>query len=571
MELPAEATGTLTWQGSQLDELQPLVEKRLARLQSEGFFKKFLARDATLWSQNPAEIDEINHRLDWMDAPRASRAAVDLADSMLEDLLSEGFNQAVVLGMGGSSLAPEVYSRVINSSSVSKPGHMKMAVLDTTDPEAVLSTHEALDLRKTLFIVSSKSGTTAEVNALLDYFWREVEKLDNGHPGKHFIAITDPGTVLAKLGSEKGFRKVVEANPNVGGRFSALIEFGVIPAVFCGFNGHQLLDRAESFMITGRQSEKLSHNPGIVLGVILAEAYLSGNDKLTILPNELMPSFGAWLEQLVAESSGKSGEGILPIDGEPLFSKDHYHRDRLFVRLALDKKSGQADENPAVSAHPLISIQAEEIHDLGAMFYIWEIAVSTACAIIGVNAFDQPNVQLSKSITTQLMNDYRSGQDVDEGKRIYSDQIAEIFTLSLENRGFENLPEIINSFLGDAKAGDYLAINAFLPMNSSTQEDIHRLRENLGQRYSLPTTLGFGPRFLHSTGQLHKGGKNNGYFIVLTEEKTRDVEIPNQGITFGKLQLLQAIGDTRALEQMGRRVIRIHLQPKMLGALTAEL
>jgi hypothetical protein len=284
-----------------------------------------------------------------------------------------------------------------------------------------------------------------------------------------------------------------------------------------------------------------------------------------------MPSFGAWLEQLVAESSGKSGEGILPIDGEPLLGRDHYHNDRLFVRLALDMKSGQADKSPAVSGHPLVSIQAEEIHDLGAMFYIWEIAVSTACAIIGINAFDQPNVQMSKTISTQLMNDYRSGQDIDEGMRIYSDQIAEVFTLSLENDSSKKLVDIIQSFLGEIKVGDFLAINAFLPMNNSTQKDILRLREKLGQRNSLPTTLGFGPRFLHSTGQIHKGGKNNGYFIVLTEEKARDMEIPNQGITFGRLQLLQAIGDTRALEQMGRKVIRIHLQPKMLGALTAEL
>ena len=571
MKISAEFKGIISWQGSQLDELQPFVQKSLDRLQSEGYFNRLIVRDATLWSQDPAEIEEINQRLDWINAPRASHAIVNLAEVILEELLAEGYAQAVVLGMGGSSLAPEVYSRILKTSSISNAKRMDLFVLDTTDPTVILKTQEKLDLGKTIFIVSSKSGTTVEVNALLNYFWLEVEKQTSGHPGKHFIAITDPGTVLAKLGFEKGFRKVVEANPNVGGRFSALIEFGLIPAVLCGYDGHRLLDRAENFMLSSEHIEELTQNHGVLLGVFLAEAYLAGKDKLTIFPNGRMPSFGAWLEQLIAESSGKSGKGILPIDGEAILDKDQYHQDRIFIQLGLEKNTSQTDKKYFISGHPLISIQMDEIHDLGAMFYLWEIAVSLACALIETNAFDQPNVQMSKSITTQLLNDYSSGQKLDEGNQIYSDQIVEVYGSSLISGNFNKLTDIFHSFLGEVTVGDYLAINAFLPMDDSTLDEIYQLREKLGKRFSLPTTLGFGPRFLHSTGQLHKGGKNNGYFIVLTEEKARDLEIPNQGITFGRLQLLQAIGDTRALEQMERKVIRIHLKPNSIGELIAAI
>ncbi len=544
--------------------LQPLIENRIARLKKEGFIKRFCNRDAALWSQSQNEIDEINRRLDWLDAPRSSRAIIIEAEELRKGLLRDGFSHAVVLGMGGSSLAPEVYSRVAGRANITSDEHLTVLILDTTDPEQISIIRKKLDLERTIFIVSSKSGTTAEINALLAYFWHEVEQLNTSHPGRQFIAISDPGTSLIKLGVERAFRKVIEANPNVGGRFSALIEFGLFPAVLCGFDGHKLLQRAEKQMIECSCSESIEQYPGIILGVILAEAFLNGKDKLTILADAGLPAFGAWLEQLVAESSGKNGVGIVPIDQEPLLEMENYSRDRLFIRITSQTQSGNLNRNYTAEGHPVITMPFVDIHDLAALFYIWEIAISTACAIIGVNAFNQPDVQMSKSITSQLMDLYQSQQSVDTGRMVYSDKQVCVYG-NLENcENADHIKEITNTFFKNAKEGDYIAINAFVPMSEPNQNSLEKMRKKLGERYSLPTTVGFGPRFLHSTGQLHKGGSNSGIFLVLTEEKQNDIEIPDQDFSFGKLQLIQAIGDTRALEQLGRRVIRIHLRPGAL-------
>jgi len=570
--MPNELSRSISIDASNLHELQKNVEERLDCMRNEGFYDQFFHRDAGLWAQNTDEIDEIVHRLDWLDAPREGHTIIDWAETLLKELLAEGFCHTVVLGMGGSSLAPEVYSQVIHNVIFNARPRLDVQVLDTTDPEQIMSICERLDLSKTFFIVSSKSGTTAEVNSLLAYFWKEVEKLRIGHPGKQFMAITDPGTALAKLGIEWGFREVVRANPNVGGRFSALIEFGLIPAVLSGFDGHQLLEKAGSYMINNMSVDELYRNPGMMLGTILAEAYINEKDKLTVMADKSLPSFGAWLEQLVAESSGKSGKGIVPIEGEPLMDFDHYQSDRLFVRISMDSQSNHPVENLIASKHPVVYISIKDIHDLGALFYVWEVAISVACAILGVNAFNQPDVQMSKSITQQLMDVYRSGQGIDEGEIMFSNKNVTLFgRLSINRLREKHLRNIIGSFFEAGKKGDYIAINAFLPKDDYVHENLQRLREKLGQRYSLPTMLGYGPRFLHSTGQLHKGGKNNGFFIILTSEKKKDIDIPNQNISFGKLQLLQAIGDMRALEQMGRRVIRLHLLPNALDAVVSEL
>lgn len=532
--------------------LAPAIESQLKRLAELNFVERYNQRDVSLWSENKAEQDEVSHRLGWLDSAENNAQVVRDAGKLLKEVLSEGFTHAVVLGMGGSSLAPEVYSEFITSHGEENKDYLVLSILDSTSPEQILRLQKRVPLDKTLFIVSSKSGTTVEVNTLLAYFWEQVSKLVGEQAGKHFVAIGDPGTHLQKVAAEKGFRKAFEADPNVGGRYSALIAFGLVPAVLAGYDGEKLLE----------QSLKLSKMPvrledaGVQLGVVLGAAYASGRDKLSLLADAPVESMGSWIEQLVAESSGKEGKGILPVDLEPLLPINDYSADRLFVYLRADGQFDELISELTASNQPVFTCRMPELYDLAAEFYRWEVAIATACVLLGVNAFNQPNVQESKDIAKQMLNVLKAGDQLKINEPVWQDDTLALYGESAHKHS--NAQAYLKDFIAQAKPGDYIALNAFIERNEDNELRLGELRRHLTRSTHLPTTLGFGPRFLHSTGQLHKGGENNGLYIVISQDEVHTLEIPDEDISFNNLIFAQALGDTQALESHKRRVIRLH-------------
>ena len=544
------------------------------RLINDLFLQRFCARDVTLWANKDAEKGEVAHRLDWLDAAHSGNKTIQLAEALLDGLVSEGFTHTVVLGMGGSSLAPEVFSEVFQNPEHKRKNRLELSILDTTDPKQILEKRKALPIDKTLFIVSSKSGGTSEVNALEAYFWDELEKSGVEKPGSHFIAITDPGTSLEKKGKEKGYRQVIQANPNVGGRYSALIEFGLVPAVLMGIEGNRLLAQAKKMEISYTNPQAAATNPGVILGLFLAEAYLTSKDKLTIIADPELESIGSWIEQLIAESSGKNGKGLLPIDLEPLHDSEFYGKDRVFVYFSINDRHQAFIEKLTQSGHLTITFKLIDPYDLGAEFLRWEIAIAIACALIGVNAFDQPNVQLSKTITQQMIADIKKHSGLIEQEPIFRFDDIDIYGEKDRLENTHKIADLLKKFLSQSKPGDFVAINAFVTRNASCFSGLQELRESIANKTNLASTLGFGPRFLHSTGQLHKGGKNNGYYLIITADREVDIKIPGEGMSFGTLQKAQAIGDMRALQQQNRRVLRLHLKkgkfnPAFLAKLVA--
>lgn len=536
--------------------------------------KRFCARDVTLWSESEAERDEIAHRLDWLDAAHTGKKVIRHAEALLDDLISNGFSHALVLGMGGSSLAPEVLGEVFKSPDLKLKKGLDLSILDTTDPKQILEKRKELPIDKTVFIVSSKSGGTAEVNALEAYFWNELFKSGVEKPGRHFVAITDPGTSLEKKGTEKGYRQVIRANPNVGGRYSALIEFGLVPAVLKGIDGLRLLAQAEKMEIPCDNLQSARKNPGIILGAFLADAYQAGRDKLTIIADPELETLGSWIEQLIAESSGKNTMGILPIDLEPLHNPEFYTTDRFFVYFSFNDSKSVYIKELEQMGYPVETFKISDPYELGAEFFCWEVATAIACALIGVNAFDQPNVQLSKSITQQMIAEIKIHKGLSEQEPIFRSFDINVYG---EINGLENansIGELLNKFLSQSKPNDFVAINAFITRNPGCLSGLQELRKAIANKTNLATTIGFGPRFLHSTGQLHKGGKNNGHFLIITADRDDDIEIPGEGMSFGTLQKAQAIGDMRALQQQSRHVLRLHfkkgkLKPDFLTKLLA--
>ncbi len=391
---------------------------------------------------------------------------------------------------------------------------------------------------KTLYIVASKSGGTAEVTAMFDYFW-ELSKGD----GSRFVATTDPNTSLEQLARERGFRKIFSSDETVGGRFAALTDFGMVPAALLGMDLSQLIDRAEWMRRQSKAAVPAARNPGLALGAVMAEAALAGRDKLTILCDTPLNAMGAWIEQIVAESSGKHGKGILPVPFEPLSSPEVYGDDRLFVYL---RQTGEMDNGIAALRHagfPVIDFMMANPYDAGAEFYRWEFAISVACHVLGINAFDQPDVQDSKTRTKQRIEDYqRTGK------------LADVDLVDVADA-----KSALDEFISGAKPGDFIAINAYLPRSEDMINALQKLRLALRDKTKCAVTAGFGPRFQHSTGQFHKGGPNKGRFIQIVYEVQEDIDIPNEGLTFGTLLRAQALGDYEALKAKGRRVLRICL------------
>jgi transaldolase/glucose-6-phosphate isomerase len=553
-------------------ELGPIrhgVTKTVNALEATRAVQRMHAADASLWTEDPAGAEEVKKRLGWLVLPWTSQDLVRQIDDLTTEVRGAGFTHALLLGMGGSSLAPEVLNDVfVGGLEDRNQEALKFQILDSTDPEQVRIAPNWYHLEKTLFIVSSKSGTTSEVAAFFQYFWELVRKQDPQNPGSQFIAITDPQTPLVQLAEEKGFRRIFPADPKVGGRYSALSAFGLVPAGLIGLDLNQLLEAARRMAIQCNDDVPSGRNPGLVLGAILGEAARHGRDKVTFLSDPEYAPVEAWLEQLIAESSGKQGKGILPVAGEPPGRPEQYGDDRLFVYL---KGSGQLKDSAAElqkAGYPVLVFDIRQPYDLAGEFYRWEVATAMACAVLGVNAFDQPDVQDNKTRTEQKIAAYAGSGKFDEGTPMWEDPSAKVYGQpGQENRNAASLSALVLSFLARSKPSDYIAINAYLPRTPANSAALQELRNAIRLQTGLATTVGFGPRFLHSTGQLHKGGPETGIFLQITAEPEGDLLIPGGKMTFGILERAQALGDLEALLARRRRAIRVHLTGAQLSDL----
>jgi transaldolase/glucose-6-phosphate isomerase len=548
---------------SQLGPLAASISNRIAQLEDDAVPARLWDGDPSLWTDDPDGQAEVKIRLGWLRLPETSKALLSKLSDFSDRVHYEGIDRVLLLGMGGSSLAPEVLSYVFASPDpAAAEGKPCLSILDSTDPAQVAQAAEEFPPERSIYIVASKSGGTAEVTAMLDYFWEL-----SGKNGSRFVAITDPGTTLEKLAKERNFRGVFLADPNIGGRYSALTTFGLLPASLLGLDVKQLLSRANrmmnaSFELSGVTATDEKHgqkvaarNPGLVLGAVLAEAALQGRDKLTILADAPLITFGSWLEQLIAESSGKDGKGIVPVDREPLGDVSVYGKDRIFVYL---RQTGEMDKQFSAlreAGHPALEIFVPGPYDLSAEFYRWEVATAIACHILGVNAFNQPDVQDSKDRTKAKIAEYKKKKSLAEGEFV----------------PLKEAKKALKEFLKEKKIGDYLAINAYVPRNEAMISALQEFRVVLRDKTKCAVTLGFGPRFLHSTGQLHKGGPNTGLFLQITTDPDEDIEIPTQKMSFGTLEQAQALGDYEALEAQDRRVLRLHLSEPDEVAKLAEL
>src|SRR4051794_5283702 len=487
------------------------VAARLQKAVDEDVVSRIWRKDGTLWA--PEGTPEVTNRLGWLDIAERSRDQLGELDALREDLLGAGFTDVVVLGMGGSSLAPEVFRQSFGPQEHGLTLH----VLDSTHPDQVRKVMDALDLSKTVAIVSSKSGGTIEPNSMYKAFRAKMDT-------DHFVAVTDPGTSLEQLANDDGFRKVFYGDPDIGGRYSALSMFGIVPAALAGFDVAGVLDSAIGAAEECRQEHG---NGGLTLGCILGELARQGRDKLTFIAGEPLSSYGIWAEQLVAESTGKQGRGILPIADEPLVGE--YGDDRVFVHVATQDGTDLSHLNQA--GHPVITIGALGPTDLGRIFFLSEFAVAVAGWALEINPFDQPNVQEAKDNTNRVLKEGSPG--LEEGS--------------------------LSELTSDLAPPSYFAIMGYLPYTAGAEQAIADLRRAIVEKYKVATTWGYGPRFLHSTGQLHKGGPKTGRFLQLVDEPAQDLEIPGEPYSFGTLIRAQADGDLQTLRSHGLPAVRITL------------
>lgn len=546
-----------------LGPIADAVYENYSKIESESMIARIFARDPTVWTFDTQAYPEIRNRLGWLDSYKTLEKSVAEYQSIAADLKAQGFKKVLLLGMGGSSLAPEVMALTFPQAD-----GLRLQIVDSTDPDQVLAAERANPVEETVYIVSSKSGGTAEVRALMDYFYERAKGKLGDKVGSHFIAITDPGTLLERHATSHNFRHVVLADASIGGRFSALSPFGVLPAVLIGIDPQKIIAESTRMAKNCAPSSAVGSNQGAALGVFMGTAALNGKDKLTILTDPEMAAFGSWLEQLIAESSGKDGRGIVPIDLEPELPLEKYAKDRAFVYIETSGTKSAFCERLVAHGHPLMTIHLSDLHELFAEFYRWEIAISVACGLLGVNAFDQPNVQDSKTRTVAKINDYKEkGALPSLAINWERDGVTASFVSEASGmKEARDLKALIRAFAEQAKAGeDYIAINAYLPRNEGMTDTLQTLRKWIGELNPCATTLGFGPRFQHSTGQLHKGGANNGLFIQLVGIPGEDCEIPNEGMTFSVLEKAQALGDLEALLSRDRRALRIDLGERSLA------
>jgi transaldolase/glucose-6-phosphate isomerase len=527
--------------------------RRLKQMEAQNFAKRFWNKDKDLWKDHYAVSF-----MGWIDVLDSMLDAVPAIEEFCHSKSISGFKYAVLLGMGGSSMAPLVFQQTFKDTNP----NIKLIVLDTTDPKTIQKVENEIAIAKTLFIVSSKSGNTAEIMALYDYFFDRVYKIKEERAGENFIAITDQHSPLTGLAKRKQFRKVFINYSDIGGRFSALSYFGIVPAALMGINVREILERAKIMAQSCGPEKPIFENPGVTLGAAMAELAIHGCDKLTyLLPPELS-SFGLWLEQLIAESTGKEGKGILPVNGNPLIELDTYGKDRFFVSMQFSSQQNNIQKLKELIAlqYPVINILIKDKLDIGQEFFRWEIATAVAGAIMGINPFDQPNVQESKTKTNQLLKKVEQAGCLPEMEPIHIENTLQYYgTPQEKNMIGEKIDGklLLENFFALAKAGNYIALQVYLPEEPEVEKYLLDIQINLQKSLHLPVTTQFGPRYLHSTGQYHKGGPNNGFFIQFVANSSEGIHIPGQSYTFGLLKRAQAVGDMQALIDHNRKVLLI--------------
>ncbi|MBI2883014.1 MAG: bifunctional transaldolase/phosoglucose isomerase, partial [Candidatus Methylomirabilis oxyfera] len=544
------------------DGLAADVRASLEAWRVGGKVRRLWARDAALWTGT----DE-GGWLGWLGITEDQQASGTHLQAIAEEARSAGFSHALLLGMGGSSLCPEVVARAFGKQD----GYPELHVLDSTDPAQIRAFEARVDLAHTIFIVSSKSGTTLEPNIFTQYFFERVgQVIGSDKAGNRFIAITDPGSTLQHRAERLRFRHIFYGLSSIGGRYSALSDFGLVPAAIMGVDVLKLLDRAEEMAHACASCVPVEENPGVVLGTILGVLARSGRDKVTIITSPGIRRFGAWLEQLLAESTGKAGKGLIPVDRESLGPPEVYGADRLFVYLRMasapDPSQDAALDALERAGQPVVRIALADPYDLGQEFFRWEMATAVAGSIIGINPFNQPDVEASKVATRQLTAEYEKTGSLPPKTPIFEDRGIALFSDERTARALQQATEADRSLVGYLKAhlnrlepGDYFALLAYIEMNEAHERALQLLRHAVRDNKRVATCVGFGPRYLHSTGQAYKGGPNTGVFLQITCDDAFDLPVPGHRYSFGVVKAAQARGDFQVLAERGRRVLRVHL------------
>ncbi len=552
------ASGLETFSYSLGSDLESAVVQAKKDWEGANKTAKLWQKDASLWTNT----DE-SKWLGWLNIVDQQLADVSKFKALSAEIQEDGFTHILLLGMGGSSLCPEVFSLTFGK----QPGSPELLVLDSTDPVQIRSFRDRIDPARTLFCVSSKSGTTLEPNIYMQYFYDETKKAVGDRAGHHFIAITDPGSKLEGVAGKLGFRRVYHGLPSIGGRYSALSDFGLVPHAAAGLDTEKLLKQAAR-MVEACKNSKVDENPGVALGLILGTAAVKfKRDKVTLICSKSIYDLGAWLEQLLAESTGKQGHGLIPVDREPLVEPEKYGKDRIFAYIRYEGDAG-GEEESAVAAlekigQPVVRIVLTDLYDIGQTFFQWEIATAVAGSVIGIDAFNQPDVEASKNVTRELTAEFEKTGSLPAEKPVLEQDGIKLFT-NQENaeallKGGETLGAVIRQQLDRLQAGDYLGLLAYIPMFPEYEDKLQEMRKQVVETKHVATVLGFGPRFLHSTGQAYKGGPNSGVFLQITCDEAQDLPVPDQKYTFGIVKAAQARGDFQVLADRHRRALRVHL------------
>jgi transaldolase / glucose-6-phosphate isomerase len=568
-------SGVLDRQTLVLGQYQQAVQDAIKKMDADNAPKRIWDKDAHWWKSDPEAVASITNRLGWLTSASDGRIDVSRLKALQEESKAKGWKHIVLLGMGGSSLAPEVLARIFGD----QVGYPELLVLDSTDPEAILYVQNRVDLAKTVFIVASKSGTTIETLSMQRYFY-PMYKSDEA--GAHFIAITDPGSKLEGWAKELNFAHTFLNPADIGGRYSALSYFGLVPAALIGLDIEKLLTAAVEMQKACEPLGQTPTNPGVILGAVIGVLGANGRDKLTLVSGTQLQPFGAWAEQLVAESTGKEGKGIVPVAGATIGNPHDYDDDRLFVYLRLEDEANPDDEVRALqqAGHPLVTLNLRDRFDIAQEFFRWEFATAVAGQLLGINPFDEPNVTESKNNTNHLLNIYIKEGSLPETTPVFNEDHVSLYASGetaglleklVGERGYDGgrLESHLAAFLALARSGEYIALMAYMSMTPENVELLENIRRRVRHTFKRAVTLGFGPRFLHSTGQLHKGGPNNGVFVQITVADHENPAIPEAPYGFATLKQAQAAGDLLSLQQHGRRVVRLHLTGDLAAGLKA--
>lgn len=550
-----------------LGEYAGAVNAALAEAERASVIERIWNKDAALWKTEEAHQKIIRNSLGWLTVPGEMLKLADELRSFASGVSASGFQHVMVCGMGGSSLCPEVLRQTFGRQA----GFPELLVLDSTDPDTINTFKGQIDIEKCLFVIASKSGTTTEPNAFHRYWHNEVVQVSD-LPGNAFVTITDPGSQMADTAAAEGFKRIFLNQPDIGGRYSALSYFGMVPTTLMGVNAARLLRQTQSMTEACGSQVEINKNPAALLGAVLAECALAGRDKLTIVTDEKLAALGLWVEQLIAESTGKEGKGIVPVVGEPRGEVSAYGSDRLFVAISvgpLDEETNSRLKAIEAAGHPVVYRNLADVYDLGAEFFLWEMATAFAGWRLGINPFDQPNVQESKDATKALLEKYKSEKKLEEQVAIASD--GQLTVYSGDGAGGSlaevSVGEALQAHCAKIKPGDYVALLAYIEETPEIEAVIRGIRTSVRDATRAATTNGYGPRFLHSTGQLHKGGPDSGVFIQVTAPDKVDFQVPEAPYTFSVLKAAQALGDFQSLQKHGRRAIRVDLGSDVLGGL----